>query len=333
MLAGQTDQAAAQLDRALALAPDFAPVILDWAAARMESGDPAAARRALVDLLAKAKNNGRAVVLLADARRALGEASWAADLDSACREDAKLSRSMRAACALESAFDARLGGERNTAIRRARSAAQASDDPNVLASAALALAGLGEIDAAADALSEARKYADDNAAALAWADLAIRLGRNQTEASPLDGAVGKPAVPERHMVALRSAFARGGGEVLAATIMNVPPALVDFDADLRVFSALGQGTLSRGDRAALEKRADRGNPVAAFVLGTLLNKEGNFKSAAHRLEKALAGHGDACQAGLLYVSALQAQPRQPAGRTALLRALHGRNAQCPLAEM
>lgn len=333
MLAGQTDQAAAQLDRALALAPDLAPVIVDWAAARMESGDPAAARRALANLQNKAKHNGRAAVLLADAQRSLGEATWAKDLEPTCREDAKLSRTMRAACALESAFDARLDGERNSAARRARSAAQASEDPIILAGAAVTLASLGEIDAAAEALTEARKYADEKAAPLAWAELAIRLGRNQTEPSPLDSAVGKPAVPERHMIALRAALARGGGEALAATVMNVPPALVDFDTDLRAFSALGQGTLSRSDRAALEKRADKGNPVAAFVLGTILNKDGSFKVAAHRLEKALAGHGDACQAGLLYVSALQAQPRQPAGRTALLRALHGRNSQCPLAEM
>lgn len=333
MLAGQTDQAAAQLDRALALAPELAPVILDWAAARMESGDPAAARRVLVNLLAKAKRNGRATVLLADAQRALGEATWAKEIEPACRDDAKLSRSMRAACAIESAFDARLDGERNTAVRRARAAAQASEDPLLLAGAALALAGMGEIDAAADALNQARKYADDKAAPLAWADLAIRLGRNQTGPSPLDSAIGKPAVPERHMIALRAALARGGVEALSAAIMNVPPALVDFDADLRAFSALGQGTLSRSDRTALEKRADKGNPVAAFVLGTLLNKEANFKSAAHRLERALSGHGDACQAGLLYVSALQAQPRQPSGRTGLLRALQGRNSQCPLAEM
>ncbi len=333
LLAGQTDQAAARLDRALAVAPNLAVVVHDWAAVRLESGDPAGARRVLLNLLAKSAPSGRASVLLADAERALGEAHWAKNLEPSCHDDVKLSRTMRAACALESAFDARLEGERNAAIRRARSAVQASDDPVILAGAALVLAGLGDVDAAADALAGARKYADEKAAPLAWADLAIRLGRNQADAVALSASVGKPSVPERHMVALRAAYASGGTEALAAAIMNMPPALADLDPDLRVFGALGQGTLSRGERVALEKRAERGNPVAAFVLGTLLHREGDFKVAARRLERALSGHGDACQAGVLYVSSLQSQPRPSAGRPNLLRALHGRNAQCPLPEM
>jgi len=51
----------------------------------------------------------------------------------------------------------------------------------VLADSALVLASLGEIDAADEVLVRARKLADEKAVPLAWATLAIRLGRGQTE--------------------------------------------------------------------------------------------------------------------------------------------------------
>ena len=83
----------------------------------------------------------------------------------------------------------------------------------------------------------------------------------------------------------------------------------------------------------LERRADRGSPVAAFVLGVLAAREDDHKQAAKRLEKALVGHGDACRAALLYLSALQAQDEPSPPNRAALRALHARNAQCPIPEV
>jgi hypothetical protein len=121
---------------------------------------------------------------------------------------------------------------------------------------------------------------------------------------------------------------------MAVAIKNVPAGPREIDADLRTYMDLGrEGSLSPSDRVALERRAERGGPVAAFVLGVLAAREDDHKQAARRLEKALAGHGDACRAALLYLSALQAQDRPGQPNRAALLALHARNEQCPVPEM
>jgi hypothetical protein len=271
-------------------------------------------------------------LVIAEAERALGERGWSKHVESACRGDNRVSRAMRATCSLAAAQEALLDGERSPATRKARTAGQSSDDPRVLADSALVLASLGEIDAADEVLARARKLADVKAVPLAWADLAIRLGRGQ-----VDGATPpaeRPAQPERQLVALRAAYLKGGGAALAAAIKNVPAGASEIDADLRTFMELGhESGVSSGDRAALERRAEHGNPVAAFVLGILAARENDHKQAAKWLEKALVGHGDACRAALLYLSALQAQDRPAPPNRASLRALHARNAQCPIPEM
>jgi tetratricopeptide (TPR) repeat protein len=331
-LAGDTAGAGKDLDSALQAAPDFAAVVADWSAQRLDTGDASAARRVAREFLAKNKTASRVQLVVAEAERALGERGWSKHVESACRGDNRVSRAMRAACSLAAAQEARLDGERATATRKARAAGQSSDDPRVLADSALVLASLGEIDAADEVLARARKLADPKAVPLAWADLAIRLGRGQT-----DGAVPpaeRPAQPERQLVALRAAYLKGGGAALAAAIKNVPADASEIDPDLRTFMELGhEGGVSSGDRAALERRAEHGNPVAAFVLGILAARENDHKQAAKWLEKALAGQGDACRAALLYLSALQAQERPAAPNRASLRALHVRNAQCPIPEM
>jgi tetratricopeptide (TPR) repeat protein len=331
-LAGETAAAGDDLDRALAAAPDFAPAIADWALQRLDAGDPAAARRVLKDFLAKNKAAPRAHLAAADVERALGETAWKKHLELACRGENRGSRALRGACLLEAAQDARLDGERTSSIRRARAAAQSSDDPRVLAGSALVLALEGEIDAADGVLGQARKLAADTAVPLAWADLAIRLGRGQAEVPTPPSE--KPVLPEHALVFVRAAYLKGGGPGMAASVKNVPQALADIDADLWTFLELGrEGGPPRAERAALERRADRGNPVAAFVVGVLAAREGDHKQAAKRLERALSGHGDSCRAALLYLSALQAEspPGQP--NRAALRALHGRSAECPIPEM
>ena len=47
-ISGDAAGATRALDRALSLGPDLAPVVVDWASARLDGGDPVAARRALV---------------------------------------------------------------------------------------------------------------------------------------------------------------------------------------------------------------------------------------------------------------------------------------------
>jgi tetratricopeptide (TPR) repeat protein len=331
-LAGDSSGAGKALDLAIQSAPDSALVVADWAAQRLDSGDAIAARRVTREFLAKNKAASRVHLVAADAERALGESGWSKHIELACRGEGRTSRALRAACSLASALDARLDGERSAAVRKARAAGQASEDPRVLADSALVLASLGEIDAADEVLARARKLADDTAVPLAWADLAVRLGRGQVDLRTPSAV--RPAQPERHLVALRAVYLKGGGAALAAVIKDVPPGQSEIDADLRTFIELGrEGGVARSDRAALERRADRGSPVASFVVGVLAAREDDHKQAARRLEKALAGHGDACRAALLYLSALQAQDRpSPPNRAALL-ALHARNAQCPVPEM
>jgi tetratricopeptide (TPR) repeat protein len=331
-LAGDTTGAGKDLDSALQSAPEFAPVVADWAAQRLDSGDAIAARRVTHAFLAKNKAAARVHLVAADAERALGERGWTKHIESACHGEGRVSRAVRAACSLAAALDARLDGERSAAAAKARAAGQVSEDPRVLADSALVLASLGEIDAADEVLARARKLADEKAVPFAWADLAVRLGRGQTDATAPPAE--RPALPERHLVALRALYLRGGGAAMAAAVKSVPAVLSELDPDLRTYMELGrEGGVSRSDRATLERRAERGSPVAAFVLGVLAAREDDHKQAAKRLEKALAGHGDACRAALLYLSALQAQDEPPQPNRAALRALHARNAQCPIPEV
>jgi tetratricopeptide (TPR) repeat protein len=330
-LAGDIAGAGKDLDLALQLAPDFAPVVADWAAQRLDSGDAVAARRVTRAFLAKNKAASRVQLVAADAERALGESGWTKHIESACHDEGRVSRPVRAACWLASALHARLDGERSTAVRKARAAGQVSDDSRVLADSALVLASLGEIDAADEVLAHARKLADDKAVPLDWADRAVRLGRGQANGTVPPAL--RPALPERHLVALRALYLKDGGAVMAAAVKNVPAGASEIDPDLRTFMELGrEGGVSPGNRATLERRAERGNPVAAFVAGVLAAREDDHKQAAKWLEKALAGHGDACRAALLYLSALQAQERPSQPNRAALRALHARNAQCPIPE-
>ena len=132
-MAGDTAGAGKDLDSALQAAPDFAAVVADWSAQRLDTGDASAARRVAREFLAKNKTASRVQLVVAEAERALGERGWSKHVESACRGDNRVSRAMRAACSLAAAQEARLDGERATATRKARAAGQSSDDPRVLA--------------------------------------------------------------------------------------------------------------------------------------------------------------------------------------------------------
>jgi uncharacterized protein HemY len=224
--------------------------------------------------------------------------------------------------------DGDLGG----ALRKTRAAAQATEDPQALAQMALVLSLLGEIDGADELLARARKTADPATVALRWADLAIRLGRG--EAGDRLPVVEHPAGPERDLVSLRAAFARSGPAGLAAALKGLPPGIQDIDAEVRTFAKLAhEGSLPKADVAALEKRAERWNPMASYVLGLLAVRGRDYRSAARRLERALSWHGDACTAAALYADAVERAGRPFQLNKGALRALHGRNAKCPLPEM
>jgi tetratricopeptide (TPR) repeat protein len=331
-LSGDLASAGQELDRAMAAAPDFAPVVADWGLLKLDAGDPTSARRVLKEFLGKNKTATRVQLTAAEVERALGESAWKRHVDIACHGDSRAARGLRAACTLAAAQDARLDGERASAIRKAKAAAQGVDDIRILSDAAMVLALLGEIDSADELLERARKVAEPTAPPLAWASLAVRLGRGQVDgpAPPSD----HPPLPERALLTLRAEYLKGGGPAMAKVVKNVAAGLPELDSDLRTYMELAsEGELSKTDRVNLERRADRGNPVAAFVLGVLAARDNDHKVAVKRLEKAMSGHGDACRAALLYLQAVQAQDKPPQPNRNALRALRERCAACPLPEM
>ena len=332
-LAGDIEGTARDLDRAMGIAPELAPVVVDWATSRLDGGDPVAARRALVALLERNQENSRALLLLAEAERALGEPNWVKSLEKACGSDAKISRSIRAACAVGSAMQSRIDGDRAGALRKVKAVSQTSEESQILGPASLLLALLGETDAAADVLDRARKTADPANVPLLWADLAVRLGRGES-IQTLPKALEHPAGPERDLVTLRAAYVRAGAPGLAAALKVLPPGILDIDWDVRAYAALGrEGGPAKPELATLEKRIEKGSPVVSYVLGVLANRDKDYKLAVRRLEKALAWHGDACQAAMLYLDVVKrvghgAQLNKPG-----LRNVRAHNAKCPLPEM
>jgi Tfp pilus assembly protein PilF len=331
-LAGDTSGAARDLDRAMGISPELAPILVDWAASRLDGGEPVPARRALTALLEKHQENSRARLLLSEAERALGETDWVKNLERACRSDTKISRSIRSACAVESALQARLDGDRITALRKAKAISQNLEDPKLQGRLALLMALIGESDAADEIFERARKSADPSAVSLVWANAAIRLSRGETV--PASPVFEHPAGPERDLIALRMAYARGGSAGLAQALKALPPGIQDIDWDIRAFATLARNdNLPKQELSALEKRAEKGHPVASYVLGILAIQNKDYKLAARRLEKALSLHGDACPAAMLYLDAVQRAGRAAQPNKSILRSLHARNAKCPLPDM
>jgi tetratricopeptide (TPR) repeat protein len=330
-LAGDVEGAAKDLDRAIGAGPDLLPVAVGWAASRIEGGDPVVARRALLAMLGKSPDNSRAQLVLADAERALGESTWSKRLETACGGDSKISRSVRATCATQSALQSRLEGDRAGAIRKAKAIAQTTEDPTLLGQLASLLALLGEVDSADEVLQRVGKGADPSMVGLQWASVAIRLGRgDKVEASAL---LDHPAGPERDLIALRAAYARSGKEGLAAALRSVPPGILDIDWDIRAFAVLAHDTApAKPELWALEKKGEKGNPVATYVLGIFALQEGDFKAAARRFEHSLSLHGDGCRSATLYLEAVSRLGRGAVLNKAGLRAVRARNAKCPLPE-
>jgi tetratricopeptide (TPR) repeat protein len=322
--------ARSHLERLLSRVPDFGPAVLDWSAVWIDLGDPSAAAQSLRAQLARTPDHTRLRLLLGEAERALGEKTDDPTLAAACRTETKQSPTIRAGCALAAAAEARLAGDRATAIKTARAAAaEAPDDPRLLASAALTLAVLGEVDAGSEALGRAQRLARLQTPALLWADLALRLGRRQPipDQPVLPGAAG----PERRLVAARLALAHGGTAELGVATRALPVALVLFDPDLRALAFLGRnGAGPRAERAEIERRADHGDPMAAYVLGRLAERTLDSRQAVRRLERALAFHGDACDAAARLRGL---RPSDSSSWSRAMRELRARNSQCEPARM
>ena len=326
---GDLEGAARDLDQLVARAPELSAAVADRAELSLDLGDAAAAVRLLEPQLARSGDHLRSRLLLAEAQRALGQRPASAALEAGCGVEGKQSPTLAAACALSAATDARLAGDRALALRHARAAAarETPDDARLLSSAALQLAGLGEVDLAADLLARARRLASERAVPIVWAETAVRLGRREPIArTPL---LAKPAGPERRLVAARAALAADGPAALTAAMAAVPAPLIELDPDLAAMAVLGRPSPgpSASERAALERRAERGDPVAAYVLGRLAERAGEARLAVRRLEKALVGHGDACEAAAVLHTVAQVAERPSAG-AAGLRALRARNSQC-----
>lgn len=334
---GDLEAARRDLERTLAAAPHLAAAVMDWATVWIDLGDPATAARSLEPLLGRNKEHTRARLLLAEAQRALGLRPDIDARDAACRREQSQSRAILAGCALAASAEARLDGDRATAVKSAlAAAAEAPADARLLASASVSLAVVGEMDAAALALEKARRLYRPSAVPLAWADLAVNLGRGLL-ADPGPPA-GSAAGPERRLLAARAALERGGSPALAAALAATPAGLVAYDNDLRAFAflgrelAVGRGGPSKGhERPLLGRLANQGDPVAAYVLGRVAARSGDAKQAARLFEKALWGHGDACAAAAAYSQMLGDLGRQVA--SAVFRPLRAQNATCPIAQL
>jgi tetratricopeptide (TPR) repeat protein len=324
---GDLEEARRDLERLLARTPDFGVAVVDWATILIDSGEAATAAQSLRAELEHTRDATRARLLLAEARRALGEKVTDDQLTEACREESKQSPTIRAGCALGEATETRLGGDRQAAIRSARAAAaEAPEDPRLLASSSLLLAVLGEVDAAAEALDRARKVARVEAAPLAWAELGVRLGRRQ----PVEPRAGlaEGGGPERRLVAARLAYAHGGASELGAWTARLPGGALAFDPDLAALVVLARPRAP--ERAEVEKRAEAGDPLAAYVIGRLQSEGGDPREARTLLEKSLWGHGDACEAASLY----RALPHGDSASSArALKELRAHNAQCAPAQL
>lgn len=362
-LGGDLAGARGALEAAIVGDPGFTAARVAWAEVVLDLGDAKAARAALTAVLAQSPQDLRAQLLLDEARQALadapepGHAASTMKLPAICdevdREEPGLASQVRwppvffrAACALARATRARRSGARTVALVAAKAAAAiAPDEPRLMGRIALELAQLGAIDRAASLLTRARRRAAPETPTLAWAAVAVALGRGR--APPLPDAP-RPADPETRLLEARAGLAEGGLGELAAVVTRLGPRAIATDADLRLLARLGEteatdrrppaprpssaGATPAAHLAttprdvAPEEDRDDDDPLRAYVDGLAAQFRGDPAAAAERFWHALSGHGDACRAVGEYVAALRAL-KLPADPSAW-RALSSENAAC-----
>jgi tetratricopeptide (TPR) repeat protein len=331
LLHGELGAARVDLERALTSWPGFTLAALDQAAGLIEAGEASTAASQLEKMLVERPGDLRAQLLLAEARRAAARPVETSGVLEACGEPGATSSSQRALCSFGAAADARLRGDRSLASRYAREAIAAGvlglHSARATAQAALILASLGEVDAASEALLKIRDHVGTSFAPRVWAEVAIALGRGEKVAA---ASLSTPTSPEARLTAARMAFAQGGPAALSATLGRIGAAAVEYDADLQSFAALAtEGRLTSRVRLDLERRVARGSPVAAYVLGRNALAAGQRRTAARGLQRALKGHGDACEAArLLMTIDRKYRPSSVATDARIARTFKGRNSGC-----
>jgi tetratricopeptide (TPR) repeat protein len=285
------------LKAAVVRSPAFMMAQVAWAETRLDLGDPHGARGALEDVLTKAPSDLRARLLLDEAEQALG-VTGTNTLAAACPPFQKRwpPAAVRSGCALARASRSRRSGARVEALARAEEAAGVVPaEPRLQARVAESLAQLGAVDRAAELLERARRFAAPGMPAVAWATVAVALGRGNAPSLPPGP---RPADPDSRLLAARVALAAGGVGALLNTLDGLgEPALAN-DVDLRSLARLRE---AKGTHLP----SDGDDPVRAYVDGLRARLDGNLPAAVASLRKALSGHGDACRAAGEYVGMLR----------------------------
>jgi hypothetical protein len=301
-LAGDPLGASKAAEAAIVREPRAGAPQLAFADARLALGHGPAAEKALREVLGQVPDHGPALLLWERARQARPGPATADDaraveaLAAACRRDGAVSPVLAAGCDLVAASAARAAGDRPRALELVQAAAgRKSDEPEVLARAALLLAQLGRVDQADALATAAARTAAAEMPALAWAHIAISLGRGEL-ALPPPGLT--PACNETRLVAARAALTAAGPPALAQLLTSLGPAATAADADLRALA-----TLVKADGAAEAAAGAVVGPVQAYALGLRARLAGDVAGAARWLAGALDGHGDACRAAGEYVAA------------------------------
>ncbi len=297
-LNGDVVGGARALKAAIVRSPGFMVARVAWAETRLELGDAPAARTALEDVLAKTPSDLRARLLLDEAEQALGVVG-SGTLAAACppAQNRWPPAAIRSGCALARATRARRAGARVEALARAEEAASiVPAEPRLQARVAQALAQLGAVNRAAELLERSRRFAATETPAVAWATVAVALGRGHAPSPP---AGPRPADPESRLLVARVALAAGGIGALVNALDGLGEAAVANDVDLRLLARL------RHAEAAPAAIGGQDDPVYAYVDGLRARLDGNLSVAAGRMRKALSGHGDACRAAGEYVAMLR----------------------------
>jgi len=333
--AGDVVGSSRALEAALIEAPGFTLAEVAWSEAQLDAGDAERARDALSRARTRGGEDPRTMLLLGEAKRALGGDS-SMDVPKACtavttQQDDAAPRwppaAVRAGCELAQASRDRSAGHRAQALVHAEEAARlVPAEPRLLALTAQLLAELGPVDWAAGLLERARRLSDADAPTLAWAGAAVELGHGRTPALP-GGA--PPADPEAHLVIARAALSGGGVGALRAALKGEALATKG-DADLMLMAQLfGERSSPAGAQGAAAESPPRTDPWRAYLDGLRAELAGDLPQAAASFGRALSGHGDACRAVGEYLATLRLlkRPVDPTA-SAALTVLRAENAGC-----
>jgi tetratricopeptide (TPR) repeat protein len=309
-LQGDLAAAGSAFKAALVREPGFVEARAAWAEVWLESGERERARDALLAVLRRTPDHGRAGLLLAE----LGTGQ---EWESICARDEAASPVIAAGCDLARAEQAWRRGDRAAALRFGEAAGRRRPvDPRVLGRDAQLLASLGAVDLASACLDEAIRIASPNLPSLRWARVAVELGRGQLANPPDDLPI--TSSPRAPAYLSRIALASGGIKALAAALPELPRT----SRGMAVLAALVEGE----DGKAAGGEPPAGGPANAYVQGLRARLAGKTALAAELLLGALHGHADACRAAGEYLAVCRELGRVP--EAAAFAVLAGENSRC-----